>query len=68
MLNNRVMFGTVNANRRHFEQGVQDIEAIEARWPGLLGTMITRRVALADFNLESMRGADLKLVVESGDD
>src|SRR5207237_9947966 len=36
VLANRLVFGTVNANRRHFESGVSHLQAIEGRWPGLL--------------------------------
>jgi len=46
---NQVIFGSVNANRCDFEQGVQDLQDIEHRWPGLLGSMITRRVPFANF-------------------
>ncbi len=46
---NQVIFGSVNANRCDFEQGVQDLQDIERHWPGLLGSMITRRVPFANF-------------------
>ena len=49
VLSNKVIFGTVNANRQHFESGVRDLQRIEARWPGLLSRMITRRLPLRDF-------------------
>jgi threonine dehydrogenase-like Zn-dependent dehydrogenase len=48
VLGNRVVFGTVNAARRHFEEGVRDLAAAEGRFPGWLARMITRRVAPAD--------------------
>ena len=50
VLSNKVVFGTVNANRRHFDSGVRDLQKIEARWPGLLSRMITRRLQLKDFD------------------
>lgn len=34
VLGNKVVVGTVNANRRHFERGVQDVALAEARYPG----------------------------------
>ncbi len=49
VLSNKVVFGTVNANRRHFESGVRHLQEIEVRWPGLLSQMITRRLPLEDF-------------------
>ncbi len=49
VLSNKVVFGTVNANRRHFESGVRHLQEIEARWPGHLSRMITRRLPLTDF-------------------
>ena len=49
VLSNKVVFGTVNANRRHFESGVRHLQEFEARWPGLLSRMITRRLPLTDF-------------------
>ncbi len=49
VLSNKVVFGTVNAKRRHFESGVRHLQEIEVRWPGLLSRMITRRLPLEDF-------------------
>ncbi|MEE8518179.1 MAG: glucose 1-dehydrogenase [Dehalococcoidia bacterium] len=49
VLSNKVVFGTVNAHRRHFESGVRPLQEIEMRWPGLLSRMITRRLPLTDF-------------------
>ena len=49
VLSNKVVFGTVNANRHHFESGVRHLQEIDARWPGLLSRMITRRLPLKDF-------------------
>ena len=49
VLSNKVVFGTVNANRHHFESGVRHLQEIEIRWPGLLSKMITRRLQLKDF-------------------
>ncbi|MDQ3801274.1 MAG: hypothetical protein M3384_17775 [Acidobacteriota bacterium] len=37
---NRAMFGTVNANREHFEMGVKDLAPAEAMYPGWLGRML----------------------------
>ena len=48
VLGNRLVFGSVNANRIDFENGVRDLGEAERRWPGFLGSLITRRVPLAD--------------------
>ncbi|HUG53621.1 MAG TPA: glucose 1-dehydrogenase [Vicinamibacteria bacterium] len=44
VLGNRVVLGTVNAARRHFEAGVRDLAAAQERYPGWLERMITRRL------------------------
>lgn len=50
VLGNRLMVGTVNANREHFEMGVRDLALSEAMYKGWLARMITHRVAgLDDF-------------------
>ncbi len=49
VLGNRVAFGSVNANRRYFEIGVQHFQQAEQRWPGIFERLITRRVPFDDF-------------------
>jgi len=44
VLGNRVMFGTVNANREHFELGVKDLALCEAMYAGWLSRMLTHKV------------------------
>ena len=44
VLGNRVMVGTVNANREHFEMGVKDVALAEAMYPGWLSKMMTHKV------------------------
>ena len=48
VLNNVLVLGTVNAKSDDFRQGIADLSDAERRWPGFLGALITRRVALAD--------------------
>jgi threonine dehydrogenase-like Zn-dependent dehydrogenase len=43
VLENDVIFGTVNANRRHYEQAAEALLRADQRW---LSRLITRRVAL----------------------
>lgn len=50
VLGNRLVVGVVNSNRHHFEQGVRDMAKIEKMHPGLLESMITKRVRFDDFN------------------
>ena len=44
VLGNKVMVGTVNANRDHFEAGVRDLAILEASYPGWLARLLTHRV------------------------
>ncbi|MEP6946467.1 MAG: glucose 1-dehydrogenase [Acidobacteriota bacterium] len=44
VLGNRVMVGTVNANREHFVLGVSDLALCEAMYPGWLGRMLTHKI------------------------
>jgi threonine dehydrogenase-like Zn-dependent dehydrogenase len=44
VLGNKVMVGTVNANREYFEQGVRDIAHAEAAHPGWLSRLLTHPV------------------------
>ncbi|MFV0389898.1 MAG: glucose 1-dehydrogenase [Pyrinomonadaceae bacterium] len=44
VLGNRVMVGTVNANREHFEAGVSDIALAEAMYSGWLSRMLTNKI------------------------
>jgi glucose 1-dehydrogenase len=51
VLGNKVMVGTVNANREYFEIGVNDFAKAEVTWPGWLRKLLTHRVAgLENFN------------------
>jgi threonine dehydrogenase-like Zn-dependent dehydrogenase len=44
VLGNKVMVGTVNANREHFEAGVRDLAVAEAQWPGWLSRLLTHPI------------------------
>lgn len=62
VLENDVVFGSVNANRRHYEAAVHDLAQAD---PGWLASLITRRVPLAAWPaaLES-QPHDVKVVLE----
>jgi threonine dehydrogenase-like Zn-dependent dehydrogenase len=51
VLGNKVMVGTVNANREYFETGVRDMAQAEAEYAGWLGRLLTHPVR----GLESFR-------------
>lgn len=61
VLDNDVVFGSVNANRRHYEQAGRALEAADQSW---LTGLITRRVPLASYE-EALdaRDGDVKTVV-----
>jgi threonine dehydrogenase-like Zn-dependent dehydrogenase len=65
VLQNKVLVGTVNADRQNFERAVADLAGIEQRWPGWLQQMITRRVPLERYS-EALHRApeDVKAVVD----
>jgi threonine dehydrogenase-like Zn-dependent dehydrogenase len=44
VLGNKVMVGTVNANREYFEMGVADMALAQAEYPGWLGRLLTHPV------------------------
>jgi glucose 1-dehydrogenase len=44
VLGNKVMVGTVNANREYFEMGVKDMAHAEAQYPGWLRRLMTHPV------------------------
>src|SRR6516162_4836508 len=44
VLGNKVMVGTVNANREYFEMGVRDMAHAEAEYPGWLERLLTHPV------------------------
>jgi threonine dehydrogenase-like Zn-dependent dehydrogenase len=55
VLGNKVMVGTVNANRLHFEEGVRDLAIAEAQYPGWLGRLLTHPVRGLDAFDEALR-------------
>jgi threonine dehydrogenase-like Zn-dependent dehydrogenase len=62
VLHNQVLFGTVNAGRRHWEQAADALAAADPRW---LAGLITRRVPLTSWTEALDRHPeDIKVVVD----
>jgi threonine dehydrogenase-like Zn-dependent dehydrogenase len=62
VLQNNVIVGSVNANKRHFYKAAQALAAADRDW---LGRLVSRRVAPADIADALTRGADdIKVVVD----
>jgi glucose 1-dehydrogenase len=62
VLGNKVMVGTVNANREYFELGVRDMAQAEAEYPGWLRRLMTHPVK----SLNNYRELFQKLISPNG--
>jgi threonine dehydrogenase-like Zn-dependent dehydrogenase len=61
VLSNQVVFGTVNAAKRHYEQAAQALALADSNW---LDRMITRHVPLAEWSAAlSKTDDDIKVIV-----
>jgi threonine dehydrogenase-like Zn-dependent dehydrogenase len=64
VLQNNVVVGSVNANRRHYEAAAEALAAADRAW---LERLITRRVSLEDYeDALTKRDDDVKVVIEIG--
>jgi threonine dehydrogenase-like Zn-dependent dehydrogenase len=62
VMSNQVMFGTVNANRKHWEMAEQALQKADPAW---LGQLISRRAALNDWQSALVRQPnDIKVVID----
>ena len=62
VLGNQVLFGSVNAARRHYEQAASALAAADAGW---LGRVVSRRVPMADWpDALDRRPDDVKVVID----
>jgi threonine dehydrogenase-like Zn-dependent dehydrogenase len=67
VLGNRVVFGSVNANARHFDAGVRDLVRIEKRWPGVLGRLLNQPIPWENHRQWfDERGDSIKATLEIG--
>lgn len=67
VLGNKVMIGTVSANRQHFEEVIRDFALAELQYPGWLSRLLTHRInGYTDYQRAFDIGepAPIKLVVE----
>ena len=65
VLGNQVVFGSVNANPRHFAQGVEDFVIIERQWPGAMSRLLTNRIPWQNFKTWfTERGSGIKSTLE----
>jgi threonine dehydrogenase-like Zn-dependent dehydrogenase len=62
VLGNDVVFGSVNANRRHFAAAADALAAAEPEW---LARLITRRVSLAEWRQAlDKHDSEIKTVID----
>jgi len=65
VVGNQVVFGSVNANPRHFAMGVKDFVAIEKKWPGVMSRLLTNRIPWENHKTWfSERGSGIKATLE----
>ena len=69
VLGNKVMVGTVNAARGHYEAAVRDLAMAESQYPGWLSRLLTHRVKGLDnyqqaFDFLAGGGMPIKIFVE----
>ena len=55
VLGNKLLVGSVNGNRRHFELGIQALSLGEHTYPGVTGRILTNPVEGLDKYAEMMR-------------
>ncbi len=67
VLGNNVVFGSVNANPRHYAMGIKDLVAIEKRHPQALAKLITHRLPWQEHKTWfANRGTGIKTTLEIG--
>ncbi len=65
VLGNQVVFGSVNANPRHFKMGVKDFVTINKKWPGVMDRLLTDRIPWENHKKWfSDRGTGIKSTLE----
>ena len=66
VLGNRIQFGSVNANKSYFIQGVKDLQKIKRKWNGFLSKIITKRVSIDNYAeaYEEKSHEEIKTILE----
>ena len=65
VLGNKLVFGSVNANIRYFQRGLEDFATMKQRFPGVLNSLLTKVVPPSDFlEAYSPTKDDIKSVID----
>ncbi|MBX7065927.1 MAG: glucose 1-dehydrogenase [Parachlamydiales bacterium] len=66
VLENQIVFGSVNAGIAHFKQAVIDLEEAEKKWRGVIPQLITSKTPFTRFEevLEKRNPDEIKAVIE----
>jgi glucose 1-dehydrogenase len=64
VLENKCIVGSVNASRKDFETGLYRLQQMEAKFPGLLGRMMTDRLTLEQVTALEWGNIGIKAVVD----
>ena len=64
VLQNQVIFGTVNAGRGAHEGAVRDLGQFARRWPDAMNQLITRRITLDEVPAALAEASGIKTVIE----
>jgi threonine dehydrogenase-like Zn-dependent dehydrogenase len=65
VLKNQVVYGTVNAGRRTYEEAIRDLEAFTTRWPAAVRSLITGRHPITAYReLLTGRARGIKNVID----
>jgi glucose 1-dehydrogenase len=65
VLGNKVMFGTVNANREHFEAGLRDLAVVQTQYPGWVSRLLTHPVHGLDRFAEALANLGQPSVIKT---
>ena len=64
VLGNRLIFGSVNSDKVHFEAGINDLFEIQRRYGNVVERLITEKLAVNDFQRAFLQGeATIKTLV-----
>jgi threonine dehydrogenase-like Zn-dependent dehydrogenase len=65
VLENQIIFGSVNAGLAHFKQAVLDLEAADQKWKGVIEQLITSKTPYAQFDqvLQKRKPDEIKAVI-----